>query len=130
MMVQASKVAGHCWLFDSGATQHMSNSSVKFVKKVPYTHSTQIANNSRIPVVSKNDALLEGRNEPITIKNVLQVPGLSMNLLSISQICSNGFKVIFDKVSCQVIDYDGKVFATGTQDNGHYIFDTAVEHAM
>ena len=97
MMAQTSKVAEHGWLFDSGATQHMSNSSEKFVK-VSYTHSIQIANNSRIPVVSKGDALLEGRNEPITIKNVLQVPRLSMNLLSISQICSNAFKAIFDKV--------------------------------
>ena len=38
----------------------MSNSSEKFVKKVPYRHSIQIANNTRIPVVSKCDALLQG----------------------------------------------------------------------
>ena len=91
----------------------MSNSSEKFVKKVPYTHSIQIANNSRILVVPKGGALLEGTNEPITIKNVLQVPGLSMNLLSISQICSNGFKVIFDKISCQV-DAKARSVAAGS----------------
>ena len=53
-----------------------------------------------------------------------------MNLLSISKICSKGLKVIFDANSCQVINHDGEVYATGTHENGLYVFDSTAGHAM
>lgn len=64
------------------------------------------------------------------VNDVLLVPDLTVNLLSISQICKNGFKVIFDSKSCQVINQDGDVFATGTQVNGLYAFDKCQKHVL
>ena len=45
------------------------------------------------------------RNKSSTyIENVLLVKSLKHNLLSISQLCDIGHKVIFECMSCQVID--------------------------
>lgn len=103
---------------------------MQFIKKIPFTHSIQTANNTRIKTIAKGDVLLDGETMEIPVKDVLHVPDLSMNLLSISQICGKGFKVIFDSKSCQVIDRDGKLFTTGTQVNGLYSFNAYQGKAM
>ena len=36
------------------------------------------------------------------IENVVLVDGLKYNLLSISQLCDRGFKVVFDESSCNI----------------------------
>jgi len=40
----------------------------------------------------------------LLIKNIILVDGLKHNLLSISQLCDKGFKVIFDDLACNVFD--------------------------
>ena len=40
----------------------------------------------------------------LLIENVILIDGLKHNLLSISQLCDQGFKVIFDDFSCNVLD--------------------------
>ena len=44
-------------------------------------------------------------NKPI-IDNVLLVNGLKHNLLSISQLCDKGYKIVFEKESCLIYDID------------------------
>ena len=38
------------------------------------------------------------------IENVVLVDGLKHNLLSISQPCDRGFRIIFDNSSCNILD--------------------------
>ena len=45
-----------------------------------------------------------GNNSSIHIENVLLVGGLKHNLLSISQLCDKGHKVISKSMCCQVIN--------------------------
>ena len=45
-----------------------------------------------------------GSNSSTHIENVLLVNGFKHNLLSINQLCDKGHKVIFECMSCQVID--------------------------
>ena len=45
-----------------------------------------------------------GNKSSIFIENVLLVNGLKHNLLSISQLCDKGFKVVFECMNCHVID--------------------------
>ena len=58
------------------------------------------------------------------IENIILVDGLKHNLLSISQLCDRGFKVIFDDSSCNILD--GKTDAcilSGFRKNNVYIID-------
>ena len=45
-----------------------------------------------------------GNKSSTHIENILLVKGLKYNLLSISQLCDKGHRVIFECMSCQVID--------------------------
>ena len=45
-----------------------------------------------------------GNNSSTHIENVLLVGGLKHNLLSISQLCDKGHKIIFESMCCQVIN--------------------------
>ena len=45
-----------------------------------------------------------GKNSSTSIENILFVKGLKYNLLSISQLCDKGCKVIFEFSKCEVID--------------------------
>ena len=44
-----------------------------------------------------------GSSSPLT-ENIILVDGLKHNLLSISQLCDRGFKVIFNDLACNVLD--------------------------
>ena len=44
-----------------------------------------------------------------TSRNVLLVEGLKHNLISISQLCDKGFKVMFDPNSCLIYDTHGSI---------------------
>ncbi|XVF07135.1 hypothetical protein REPUB_Repub06bG0112500 [Reevesia pubescens] len=43
-------------------------------------------------------------NNAKEIHHVLFIKGLKYNLLSISQLCDKGYRVIFDSLVCQVVD--------------------------
>ena len=45
-----------------------------------------------------------GNNSSSLIENVLLVDGLKHNLLSISQLCDKGFKLIFESSHCIIKD--------------------------
>ena len=45
-------------------------------------------------------------NSSISINNVWLVDGLEHNLLSISQLCDNGYDVMFGNTNCTVINKD------------------------
>jgi len=62
-------------------------------------------------------------NTSISISNVWLVDGLKHNLLSISQFCDNGYDVLFDKISCTVVNknYNSIIFKGKRMDNVYKI---------
>ena len=55
-----------------------------------------------------------GKNYSTSIENVLLVKRLKHNLLSISQLCDKGCKVVFESSKCEVIDINNnKTILTG-----------------
>jgi hypothetical protein len=49
------------------------------------------------------------------LENVLQVKGLTVNLISISQLCDQGLKVNFTKLECLVSNEEDEVLMKGTK---------------
>ena len=65
-----------------------------------------------------------GKESSNSIENVLLVEGLNYNLLSISQLCDKGNKVIFETAKCEVIDAKtNEVKFEGQRLNNLYIID-------
>ena len=69
--------------------------------------------------------MLKGQSIHNTVLNVLHVPNLSTNLLSVSTLAEKGCMVLFDKNQCRIfLNSDVKTFrvptATASNENGLY----------
>jgi len=62
------------------------------------------------------------------IKNVLLIEGLKHNLIIISQLCDNGFKVVFEPSHCLIFISRGSIVLIGKKVNNIYLLD--LHHAL
>ena len=61
--------------------------------------SVTYRDNRKANVIGEDNIIV---NKDLSIKNVLLVEDLKHNLISISQLCDNGFKVIFCTNKCSI----------------------------
>ncbi|XP_062539278.1 uncharacterized protein LOC134207587 [Armigeres subalbatus] len=118
------------WYFGSGATCHMSRCAEGFVKQQQMSHPVGTANNGCMMSVAKGVMNLQLEEGPIEVKNVLQIPELATNLLSVSKICEKGLSVVFSADQCEVRGNNGNVIASGTQIGGLYRLNRKAEQLM
>lgn len=107
------------WIVDSGASTHMTYNKVKGMKpvstKIVVTadgQSLEVLGEGSIDVILRTDS---GTNA-CEVQRVLHVPKLSVNLLSVSQMCKNGKEVRFRGNKCTILDGDevmGEAVAIG-----------------
>jgi len=64
-----------------------------------------------------------GNESSFNIKNVLLEEGLKYNLISISQLCDKGFKVMFEPNTCFIYDAYGSIVLIGKRFNNIYLLD-------
>jgi hypothetical protein len=69
---------------------------------------------------------VNGKQEWITIKDVLVVPNLTMNLLSVDKIEKKGLKIVFEK-NKGTIYCKNNIIAEATGEKGTYKLDTEIE---
>ncbi|KAF3634576.1 putative LRR receptor-like serine/threonine-protein kinase [Capsicum annuum] len=105
----SSKVSTNFWLIDSGCTNHMTYNKSLFKELKP----TEI---SKVRIESGDQILVEGKGTVIikislgnkTISDVLYVPDIDKNLLSICQLIEKEYKVSFENKHCFINDGAGK----------------------
>ena len=68
-----------------------------------------------------------GNGSSFNIKNVMLVEGLKHNLISISQLCNKGFKVMFEPNSCLIYNAHGSIVLIGKRVN---IYLTCIMHHL
>ena len=59
-------------------------------------------------------------NVKITLSNVLLVPSMGFNILSVKKLCSNGYKVIFYENMCKVENKCGDTLFMAHKKDGLY----------
>ncbi|KAG7599301.1 Integrase catalytic core [Arabidopsis suecica] len=94
---EISTIKEETWLVDSGCTNHMSKDIRYFItldrsKKI----TIKIGNGGKVVSEGKGDIRVTTTKGDHVIKDVLYVPELARNLLSVSQMISNGYRVIFE----------------------------------
>ena len=98
------------WFIDSGASQHMCCVREYFqgYKELASPEKVRLANDTMISGVGIGSVIWEDKelNETTTIKNVLFVPELSQNLISVKKITQAGYKVEFSGTTCKVKSKD------------------------
>ncbi|XP_019253790.1 PREDICTED: uncharacterized protein LOC109232473 [Nicotiana attenuata] len=77
------------WYPDSGASAHMTNDPSVLSSSTPYTGSSKVmvGNGHLLPISSVGSSILPTISKPLRLKNVLYVPLLAKNLLSIQRLC-------------------------------------------
>lgn len=94
------------WYIDSGASQHMTPHAKKLTHTKPATVSEIVsANNQKLAVTAVGSTSILVNGETVPVNNVLCVPELSANLLSIAQLVSNdGNEIVFNNNGCTIFD--------------------------
>lgn len=106
------KVIDDVWLVDSGCTNHMTKEVKHFTKldrsiNVPI----KVGNGDVVMTAGKGDISIMTVKGRRVIKDVFLVPGLAKNLLSVPQIISRGYRVLFENKRCIIQDPRGKKVA-------------------
>ncbi|XP_050918413.1 uncharacterized protein LOC127135821 [Lathyrus oleraceus] len=97
------------WYLDSGCSTHMTGRKDWFVKINQAAKSkVKFADDTILSAEGVGDVLIGKRNDGHSrIKDVLYIPGIECNLLSIDQLLERGYKIrLEDKILC-VLDSNG-----------------------
>lgn len=109
------------WFNDSGASQHMTPCADLLINKKPTSVSEiMTANATKVPVCGAGDVNVNVMSHEVDIKNVLCVPSLSANLLSVAEMIKNGNEIVFNKNGCSVFNSEKKCVANVTPEDGVY----------
>jgi len=99
--------------FDSGCSRHITGVD-KYLEDVrPYATSyVTFGDGAKGKIVGIGNLVKHGFPR---LDDVLLVKGLTVNLISISQLCDLGLQVNFTKPECQISDEKGEVLMRGTR---------------
>jgi len=122
--VQSGKANEALWYPDSTASSHMNPIEGIFSRKLPYNGSDSIVigDGTYLPISNVGQVHLSASTSRFKLNNVLHVPNLKYNMLSVQKLCSdNNYEVGFDSSSVHVKDKaTGKILLHGTSDGGVY----------
>ena len=122
------------WIIDSGCTSHVTHDRSIFTSYTPSSTMSKLdlGANSSATIIGRGDVRLDlcmpdGSTKPCLVKNVLHVPDLRYQLLSVSAMSKLGVNVQFDASSARLVrTSDSSTVGTGTFRNGLYTLDCTV----
>ncbi|KNA05415.1 hypothetical protein SOVF_190600, partial [Spinacia oleracea] len=110
------------WLIDSGCSNHMSGNRSMFSTLTDATHSPVGLPNGKQVMATKEGTVILSEN--LTLSNVLYVPDLKCNLISVSQLLVNSHcNVTFTNKLCVIQDRNSRtLIGAGEQSDEVYWF--------
>lgn len=99
------------WYVDSGATKHMTSRRDWFVNINPIDLKVTVANGTKINAEGIGKIAINTDTSVKALNDVIYVPNLQTNLLSVKQAVEKGFTVMFDKTGCKFFDSKNFSFA-------------------
>jgi len=104
----ATKSSSESWLIDSGCTNHMTYDRTLFTDLKPAeTAKVRIGNGDYISAKGKGTIAITTNSGTKKISDVLYVPNIDQNLLSVGQLIEKGFKVFFEDWCYHIHDLAG-----------------------
>ena len=115
------------WIVDSGATCHMCNdkSLLTDIEDIEETQDITLGDGYAVNATAKgtvelNMYLTIGKSQRCRLHDVLYVPNLSYNLLSVAKGTSSGKSFKFADSNCSILDGNGRQIATATKSGNLY----------
>ncbi|KHN26077.1 Retrovirus-related Pol polyprotein from transposon TNT 1-94, partial [Glycine soja] len=123
-----SNSSTECWLADSGCTNHMTHYQELFRElDKSQVSKVRIKNGDLITVEGKGTVVIESCTGTKLIYDVLYVPEIDQNLLSVGQLVEKGFKVIFENKHCLIKDVNDKEIFSIKMRGKSFSFDSLKE---
>ena len=93
------------WYLNIGCNNHMAKDQSIF-KEIDKSINVKLrlGNGATVESQGKGIIMMKTKKGTEFIKDVLLVPNLKENLLSISQIMKNGYSIYFEKDTCKIYD--------------------------
>ncbi|XP_012453617.1 uncharacterized protein LOC105775675 [Gossypium raimondii] len=112
------------WPINSGYTNHMT-SNAKIFKSIDRSFKTRVnvGNGHFIKAEGKGDVLINTLTGNKVVSNVLYVPEIDRNLLSIAQLLENGYLVVFKGKECLIGDPNISNLMSVTMANRSFVVD-------
>ncbi len=121
-----SKPAQH-WIVDSGATCHICNSKELFedFNCVQQPQQVTLGDDRKLEVVGTGVVKLKlklpgGETKTGRLSDVLYVPELAYNLLSVPKVTEVGKEVMFDEMQGQILNEEGELIAVAFKTGSLY----------
>ena len=121
------------WVMDSGASSHMTSSDGILLKRLPTSISSiLVGNGTSIPVTSHGHSVLATTASTFALNNVLVVPSIVQNLLSVRQFTrDNHCSIEFDAFGFSVKDIPtGRVILRCNSDGDLYTLQPSTTSAL
>ena len=119
------------WIIDSGATSHICNDCKQFLQLYPLKNSLEVVlgDGHKLTAVAQGTVkvlMKYGRqgSRKCILHDVLYIPELSYNLLSVSKAVERGNSIKFGKSNCIIRDSNNKPIAVAEKIGGLYQVDT------
>lgn len=116
------------WLLDSGATSHMTSYREVLKDFSECGGKLSLASKDTTFIAGKGSATFtpsDGVNEPLPVPDVLHVPELRANLLSVSKIADRDNSVLFTKTGAIVWNSKGQLLARAARHGNLYVLHDA-----
>ena len=112
------------WIIDSGATSHMCNNREKFTDFVQLKRSQDVTlgDGHRLMAEGRGRVVLELEGQRCKLDDVLYVPDLSFNLVSVSKAMCKVDETVFTNNGCKFLK-NGREVATGKKVGELYYLD-------
>lgn len=124
MLSAMSALSRNVWYVDSGATNHMCNDrNILHDFKTNSPIYVSIANGDRMCSSGKGNVKVPIDNKLTTIHNVVYLPELAANLLSVTVLTQKGYHVVFRDDVC-TIKSGSSIIGTARCTNGVYVLNT------
>jgi cell division cycle protein 20 (cofactor of APC complex)/ATP-binding cassette subfamily B (MDR/TAP) protein 1 len=128
------------WLIDSGASMHLCNNRSYFdnntFKHIPHKKNVMLGNNECIEAIGMGDipvrVLINNNNNTpklidVTFKDVLYVPKIAANLLSVAKMTNNDVKVMFTGNECNIINSVGECIGNAYKQHNSNLYRISVQ---
>lgn len=111
------------WVIDSGATRHMSKDGRIFTQyRAEQIRDVTLADGRTIPIVGEGAVrLMADQGWELTLSEVVHVPTIATNLMSVRGMTKKGAKVVFEGDTCTISKADIVVAVAYVDENDQYV---------
>ena len=118
------------WVVDSGSTSHIArdNKSFTSMQTIPRGNRyVYLDTNAKADILGIENYILKlSGGGKLLLKDTLYSPSMRRNLISVSQLESIGYDILFGKGRVKIL-LNGKLVHTGVRNDGLYFLDDILE---